>query len=92
MHEVFKKIKKHKIIAVLEIDSLEYITPLCETLLSSGINVIELALRTEVAQKATELIIKKFPQLIVGLGTVINEDQVKFAINSPFGSKQLPFV
>jgi 2-keto-3-deoxy-6-phosphogluconate aldolase len=46
MHEVFKKIKKHKIIAVLEIDSLEYITPLCETLLSSGINVIELALRT----------------------------------------------
>ena len=82
MHEVFKKIKKHKIIAVLEIDSLEYITPLCETLLSSGINVIELALRTEFAQKATELIIKKFPQLIVGLGTVINEDQVKFAINS----------
>ena len=82
MHEVFKKLKKHRIIAVLEIDSLEYITPLCETLLSSGINIIELALRTKVAQKATELIIKKFPQLIVGLGTVINEDQVKFAINS----------
>ena len=82
MHEVFKKIKKHKIIAVLEIDSFDNVIPLCETLFSSGINVIELALRTEVAQKATELIIKKFPQIIVGLGTVINEDQVKFAIDS----------
>ena len=82
MHEVFKKIKKHKIIAVLEIDCLENVIPLCETLLSSGINVIELALRTEVAQKATELILKKFPQMIVGLGTVLNENQVKFAIDS----------
>ena len=82
MHEVFKKIKKHRVIAVLEIDSLENVTPVCETLLSSGIRVIELALRTEVAQKATEQIIKDFPQIIVGLGTVLNEDQVKFAIDS----------
>ena len=82
MHEVFKKIKKHRVIAVLEIDSLENVTPVCETLLSSGISVIELALRTEVAQKATEQIIKDFPQIIVGLGTVLNEDQVKFAIDS----------
>ena len=82
MHEVFKKIKKHRVIAVLEIDSLENVTPVCETLLSSGISVIELALRTEVAQKATEQIIKNFPQIIVGLGTVLNEDQVKFAIDS----------
>ena len=82
MNEVFKKIKKHRVIAVLEIDSLENVTPVCETLLSSGISVIELALRTEVAQKATEQIIKNFPQIIVGLGTVLNEDQVKFAIDS----------
>ena len=82
MHAVFKKIKKHRVIAVLEIDSLENVTPVCETLLSSGISVIELALRTEVAQKATEQIIKNFPQIIVGLGTVLNEDQVKFAIDS----------
>lgn len=82
MHEVFKKIKKHRVIAVLEIDSLENVNPVCETLLSSGISVIELALRTEVAQKATEQIIKNFPQIIVGLGTVLNEDQVKFAIDS----------
>ena len=82
MHEVFKKIKKHRVIAVLEIDSLENVNPVCETLLSSGICVIELALRTEVAQKATEQIIKNFPQIIVGLGTVLNEDQVKFAIDS----------
>ena len=82
MHEVFKKIKKHRVIAVLEIDSLDNVNPVCETLLSSGIRVIELALRTEVAQKATEQIIKDFPQIIVGLGTVLNEDQVKFAIDS----------
>ena len=82
MNDISKEINKSKVIAVIQIDSLENIQPLCETLLNEGINVIELALRTNVSQKAAELILKSFPQMLVGLGTVINQDQVKFAIDS----------
>ena len=38
---------------VLQIDSLENVSPLCETLINEGINIIELALRTNVSQKAS---------------------------------------
>ncbi len=82
MKDVFQEINQSKVIAVLQIDSLENVSPLCETLINEGINVIELALRTNVSQKAAELILKNFPQILVGLGTVINEDQVRFALDS----------
>ena len=82
MKDVFQEINKSKVIAVLQIDSLENVQPLCETLVNEGINIIEIALRTDVSQKAAELILKNFPQILVGLGTVINEDQVRFAIDS----------
>jgi len=82
MKDVFQEINKSKVIAVLQIDSLENVSPLCETLINEGINIIELALRTNVSQKAAELILKNFPQILVGLGTVINEDQVRFALDS----------
>ncbi|MBT6169288.1 MAG: keto-deoxy-phosphogluconate aldolase, partial [Flavobacteriaceae bacterium] len=73
MKDVFQEINKSKVIAVLQIDSLENVSPLCETLVNEGINIIEIALRTDVSQKAAELILKNFPQILVGLGTVINE-------------------
>ena len=82
MNDISKEINKSKVIAVIQIDSLENIQPLCETLVNEGINIIELALRTNVSQKAAELILKSFPEILVGLGTVINQDQVKFAIDS----------
>mgnify|MGYP001358551516 FL=1 len=82
MNKVFEKIRDSKVVAVLEIDSLENIIPLCNALLNGGVNVVEIALRTNVSQEATEIIIKNFPEILVGLGTVINEDQVKFAIDS----------
>ncbi|MAU64268.1 MAG: keto-deoxy-phosphogluconate aldolase [Flavobacteriaceae bacterium] len=82
MKNIAKEINKSKVIAVLQIDLLENVMPLCEALLKQGINIIELALRTNVSQKATELILKNFPDILVGLGTVVHEDQVRFAVDT----------
>ena len=82
MKNIAKEINKSKVIAVLQIDLLENVMPLCEALLKQGINIIELALRTNVSQKATELILKNFPEILVGLGTVVHEDQVRFAVDT----------
>ena len=81
MKNIITKIQEKKIISVVEIDDLKTIDALCETLISSSINVIELALRTNVSKKAAELIVKNYPEITIGLGTVINIDQVKFALD-----------
>ena len=52
MKNIIAKIQEKKIISVVEIDDLKTIDSLCETLISSSINVIELALRTNVSKKA----------------------------------------
>ena len=81
MKNIITKIQEKKIISVVEIDDLKTIDALCETLISTSINVIELALRTNVSKKAAELIVKNYPEITIGLGTVINIDQVKFALD-----------
>ena len=69
MKNIITKIQEKKIISVVEIDDLKTIDALCETLISTSINVIELALRTNVSKKAAELIVKNYPEITIGLGT-----------------------
>ncbi len=82
MSLVYDKINNEKIICVLEIFDLDTINPVCEALLEGGVNIIELTLRTNVSERAAVLIKKNFPEITIGLGTVINIDQVKFALDS----------
>tara|TARA_S200000501_G_scaffold259050_1_gene242960 strand:+ start:801 stop:1433 length:633 start_codon:yes stop_codon:yes gene_type:complete len=82
MSLVYNKINNQKIICVLEIVDLDSINPVCEALIEGGVNIIELALRTSVSERAAVLIKKNYPEITIGLGTVINTDQVKFALDS----------
>ena len=60
----------NKIVPVVVIDDVEAAIPLAETLLESGINAIEVTLRTPNALEVIELLVKKVPQILVGAGTV----------------------
>lgn len=77
---VIEKIKKSKIIAVVVIEDLEDVQPLMTILSNGGITAIELALRTPVSFKAAAFIKKEFPEILLGLGTVLQVDQVKRAV------------
>ena len=61
------------------IDRVEDAVPLAETLLAGGIRAMELTLRTDAALPALEAIRKATPDMIVGVGTVLTEEQVKEA-------------
>lgn len=80
--EIIKKMKEAKIIATLTIDELEGVVPLAGTLWQSGIRAIELTLRTDCALHAIEKVRKKFPDMLVGVGTVIFKQQVRDVINA----------
>ena len=75
--EISKKIDDSGVVAVLVIDELKHTLPLANALLEGGVNAIELTLRTPVALEAAALIKKSFPEITLGIGTVITVGQVK---------------
>ena len=63
---------KNKIIPVVVINDINVALKLSEVLLSEGIKIIEITLRTENAFKIISAITKTFPKIIVGAGTVLS--------------------
>jgi 2-dehydro-3-deoxyphosphogluconate aldolase/(4S)-4-hydroxy-2-oxoglutarate aldolase len=49
---------------------------LAESLLKGGVNIIELTLRTPAAIESVKRIVKSFPDMTVGIGTILNPAQV----------------
>ena len=67
------------IIPVITIEQVEDAVPLAEALVSGGIKVLEITLRTDAAVEGIRQIIKHVPEAIVGTGTVCGEEQVKLS-------------
>lgn len=64
------------IIAVVTVEEPGIAVELAQVLIDSGINGIELTLRTPMAIDCLEAIVRKVPQMLVGAGTVITQQQV----------------
>ena len=80
--ELKEQLQIAPIIPTLTIAELDDAVPLAEALLLGGITVIEVTLRTPVALAAIEKIAKKVPEIIVGIGTVLNAEHYQQAINA----------
>ncbi len=71
-----------RVIPVIVIDDVKRAEPLVEALLAGGMNVIEVTFRTTTAPEAIETIVKAFPEMLVGVGTVLNTDQAQRALDA----------
>ncbi|NHJ19498.1 MAG: keto-hydroxyglutarate-aldolase/keto-deoxy-phosphogluconate aldolase [Candidatus Lokiarchaeota archaeon] len=80
MMDVIKKIEELKLIPVAVIEDSENAVPLAKTLMDAGLPVIEITFRTKAAAESISLIRNKFPEMLVGAGTVLTIDQVDAAI------------
>jgi 2-dehydro-3-deoxyphosphogluconate aldolase/(4S)-4-hydroxy-2-oxoglutarate aldolase len=74
---IARKIEASGIIAVLVIESWQGAVPLAQALLSGGINVIELTLRTPAALEAIRAISSEVPEMTVGAGTILTPAQLE---------------
>lgn len=88
-----------KILPVVVIKDIAETEKIMESLKKSGINCAEITFRTACAEEALKLAVRKFPDMKIGAGTVINEAQAKSAINagakfivSPGLSEEVAFV
>ena len=76
-----QKIASMKIIPVIKIDHAEDAAPLAEALITGGLPVAEVTFRTSAAEEAIKEM-KKFPEMLVGAGTVTSVAQAKIACSA----------
>jgi 2-dehydro-3-deoxyphosphogluconate aldolase / (4S)-4-hydroxy-2-oxoglutarate aldolase len=75
------------VIPVLTIERLEDAVPLAKALVAGGVRVLEVTLRTPVAIEAAKAIMSEVPDAVVGIGTILNADDLKRAqaLGAKFG-------
>ncbi|MFD2177584.1 bifunctional 4-hydroxy-2-oxoglutarate aldolase/2-dehydro-3-deoxy-phosphogluconate aldolase [Veronia pacifica] len=79
---IVEQLAKHKIVPVIQINKAEHAVPLAKTLVENGLPVAEVTFRTDAAAEAIHLMRKAYPELCLGAGTVLNEEQIDSAKES----------
>lgn len=77
--EIVSRLEASKILAVVVIDDPQNAVPVARALLDGGIDVMELAFRTEHSLEALRQIRRNVPEMYVGAGTILRPDQVSAA-------------
>lgn len=68
------------LVPVVVIDRASDVIPLGEVLLEAGLPCAEVTFRTAAAEEALGLFHSRFPEILLGAGTVLTEDQARAAI------------
>lgn len=71
-----------KVIPIIAINRAEDAIPLGKALVENGIPCAEITLRTECAIEAIRIMRKEFPDMLIGSGTVLTNEQVDASIEA----------
>lgn len=82
MKDVLQKIEQVKLVPVVTVRKIADAAGMLEELLEGGLPVAEICFRTDCAEEAIKLAVKKYPAMLVGAGTVINGEQCERAIGA----------
>jgi len=75
-------LKKNRVIPVAQFDDLQSALKTAELLQKHSINILEITLRTESALESIRGVIKDFPGLLVGAGSILSMDALKGALDA----------
>ena len=79
---VMDSMKQSIVVPVVVIENAKDAVPTAKALLAGGINVMEITLRTAAALDSIRNVAKECPDMVVGVGTVLNVDQAKEAVEA----------
>ncbi len=71
-----ERIAARKIVPVVVLDDVDHAEPLAEALLAGGLDVMEVTFRTKAAPEAIRRIARRFPEILLGAGTLLEPGQV----------------
>ena len=77
---MIKQFRKYGVIPVVVIENVEDAIPVADALVEGGLPCAEVTFRTEAAEESIRLMHEKYPDMLVGAGTVLAISQVDKAI------------
>ncbi len=80
MTEMMKRLQKIGIVPVVVLNDVEDALPLGERLMAGGLPTAEVTFRTDAAEESIRRMVKAYPDMIVGAGTVLTCEQADRAI------------
>jgi 2-dehydro-3-deoxyphosphogluconate aldolase/(4S)-4-hydroxy-2-oxoglutarate aldolase len=82
MNAVIEELGKIGIVPVIALDDAKDAEPLAKALIEGGLPAAEVTFRTAAAEEAIKIMSSKFPELVVGAGTVLTPEQADRAMNA----------
>jgi len=82
MNDVIKKLGEFGIIPVVKIDNVSDSENLAKALINGDLPVAEITFRTDAAEESIKRINIKYPEILLGAGTVLSVEQVKRAVGA----------
>jgi 2-dehydro-3-deoxyphosphogluconate aldolase/(4S)-4-hydroxy-2-oxoglutarate aldolase len=73
---MIERILAKRIVPVVVLDRAESAEPLAEALLAGGLDIMEITFRTAAAEESIQRIAARFPEILLGAGTLLDDDQV----------------
>ena len=80
VEKVLKQFEEIGIIPVVVINDVNDAEPLGKALMEGGLPAAEVTFRTDAAEESIRIMAKKFPDMLVGAGTVLTTSQVDRAV------------
>jgi len=82
MQEVLQRLGRTGVVPVIKIDDAAHAIPLAEALIAGDMPVAEITFRTGAASASIRDISRKFPNMLVGAGTVLTVPQAQQAVDA----------
>lgn len=82
MQDVSKRFSEIGIIPVVVLNDVKDAEPLGKALMEGGLPAAEVTFRTEAAEESIRIMSEKFPDMLVGAGTVLTIEQVDKAVGA----------
>jgi 2-dehydro-3-deoxyphosphogluconate aldolase / (4S)-4-hydroxy-2-oxoglutarate aldolase len=77
-----ERLRAAGIVPVVELPEVELALPLAEALLAGGLSCVEITFRTPAAREGLAAIRGAHPEILLGAGTVLDEEQVDAAVEA----------
>ncbi len=77
-----QKILERRVMPVAVVERADDAVPMAEALLAAGLDVLEITYRTGAAAAAIRAVAQRFPEMLVGAGTILTTAQLEEAISA----------
>lgn len=82
MNSILEQIQKLGIVPVVVLNDVSEAEPVAGALCAGGLPVAEVTFRTDAAEESIKVMAQKFPNMLIGAGTILTVEQVDRAVNA----------